>query len=59
MAKMLEKNMENKNNLDNSDDINLNKNNEYNDNIVNIINSQPVVNKKKKKRNFSFDADFN
>ena len=57
MAKMLEKNMENKNNLENSDEIN--KNNEYNDNIINIINNQPVVNKKKKKRNFSFDADFN
>lgn len=56
MAKMLEKNMENKNNVENSDDI---KNNDYNENIINIINNQPVVNKKKKKRNFSFDPDFN
>ena len=34
-----------------------NINNDFNNDIVNIIDSQPVVNKKKKKmRSFSYDA---
>ena len=31
-------------------------NNEFNNDIVELIENQPVVNKKKKKRNFSFDG---
>ena len=70
IAKMLETHMEGRPRRENSVDIceridegierifgNENKNGAYNNEIVNIIDNQPVVHKKKKKvRSFSYDA---
>lgn len=57
MAKMLENHMGNK---ENQEDNILNKkenNNQFNEDIINIINDQPIINKKKKKvKSFSFDG---